>query len=33
MPQGIQTLIDKRKEAIGKIDKIFIQELEKVKTS
>jgi hypothetical protein len=31
MPQGIQTLIDKRQDAIGKIDKMFIQELEKVK--
>ena len=33
MPHGIQTLIDKRKEAIRKIDKVFIEELEKVKTA
>lgn len=33
MPQGIQTLIDKRKEAVRKIDKVFVEELEKIKTA
>ena len=32
-PQGVQTLIKKREEAVMKIDKIFIQELEKMKTN
>ena len=33
MPHGIQTLIDKRKGAIERIDKVFVQELEKAKTA
>lgn len=33
LPQAVRTLVEKRQEAISRIDNIFVQELEKIKTN
>jgi hypothetical protein len=33
LPQQVQRLVDKRQEAISRIDKVFVDELEKIMTS